>query len=68
MERQCSRCGNPMISGALGTNKDPMLYWSQAQTQGSGRIRISTSSGPRLPVEAWRCESCGQLDLTAAAL
>lgn len=68
MERQCPRCDGPMVSGSLGTSKDPTLYWSQSQTQGTGRIRISTSSGPRMPVAAWRCDGCGQLELTAEAL
>ena len=54
-----------MTSGSLGTHKDPASYWSPTQTQGTGRIRIATSSGPRMPVVAWRCESCSRIELTA---
>ncbi len=54
-----------MTSGSLGSNQDPASYWSPTETRGSGRIRIATSSGPRMPVIAWRCENCSRIELTA---
>ena len=54
-----------MTSGSLGTHKDPATYWSSTQTQGGGRIRISTSTGSRMPVVAWRCDDCSRIELTA---
>jgi hypothetical protein len=57
-----------MTSGSLGTNKDPATYWSPTQTHGAGRVRIAMSTGPRMPVLAWRCEGCSRIELTADAV
>jgi hypothetical protein len=65
MERSCSKCDGPMTSGSIGSVRDPTMLWSAAQTKSSGRVRISTSSGPRVPIAAWRCDNCGLLELVA---
>lgn len=54
-----------MASGSLGSAREPTLHWSAAQAETRGRMRISTSSGPRMPVTAWRCETCGIVELVA---
>lgn len=56
-----------MVAGSLGTVRDPSTYWMQMETSSLGPIKMRKSSGERTPVTAWRCESCGRVELVAEA-
>jgi hypothetical protein len=65
VEQPCTNCGGATVSGALGTIRDPVTYWSEAEAKDLGLMPIQRSSRGQMPVVALRCESCGRLELLA---